>query len=328
MGEMTTPEDTTGTLEAYIEEQFEAALRPMEAHLDAALTNLDRLGDLARRRCGSAQRATWAYHHTYLRERLQDVRIIVGRMVEAKREFARLQAEQAPRREQGGDLDPRILTLPVQMKLDFESLYIFGNLALDQWVMLVSALTGEPTGDRPDFHRLVMMLQATEYAGMLLPAWERHRNDIVWLYYHVRSVRNHFVEHLRTPLQRSQVLTFYGADFELFMPAMPSGDGNRPSIGDAAETLIRQLGRQHVTHVPSEEWDEYGFPYVLQLVFHSIDALGTQVEREQVWEAWQRLGGTLPSYHIVALRLGRFLDESLCTVIEIIGAPPDAPNLT
>lgn len=88
------------------------------------------------------------------------------------------------------------------------------------------------------------------------------------------------------------------------------------------------MGRQYVTHVSSEEWDQYGFPYVLQLVFHSIDALGTQVERERVWEAQKRLGGSLLSYHIVGLRLARFLDESLRTILDMLGARPDAPSPT
>lgn len=225
-----------------------------------------------------------------------------------------------------GTLDPRLLTLPVQMQLDFESLYIFGSLALDQWVMLVGALTGEPAGE-PNFHRFVDVLQVTGYRGVLLPVWERHRADVVWLYYHVRRVRNRYVEHLRVPLQRSQVMTFYGADFELFTPRAPQ-DGVFPSVSAPAEAAIRQMGRQYLTHVPSEVWDEDGFPYVLRLVFFSVDALETPAEREQVWDAWLALGGHSPSYHIVGLRFAGFLDESLRTVMEIIGARPNATNLT
>ncbi len=315
----TMAEDTPETLGAYIEEQFEAALNPMLAQLDSALARLETLGGLARHRPDSAQPTIWVHHHAYLRERLQDVRILLVRLAEAKREFAHLEAEVASRGEGGGVLDPRLLTLPTQMKLDFESLFIFGNLALDQWVMLMSALTGEPAWERSDFQGLMMTLQATGYAGVLLPVWEHHRKDIVWIYYHVRCVRNHFVEHLRVPLQRSQVMTYYGPDFELFMPT-PIQDGTVPSIGEAEETAIRRLAKQYVTHVPSAEWDEYGFPYTLKLVFESIDVLETQAQRERVWQACQRLGVHVPSYHIVGNRLTRFLDESLGTVIEIVGA--------
>ncbi len=64
-------------------------------------------------------------------------------------------------------------------------------------------------------------LQDTTYAGALAPMWDRHRRDLVWVFYQVRRVRNKFVEHLRNPLQRTQTMTFYGADFDLFMPRLP-----------------------------------------------------------------------------------------------------------
>jgi hypothetical protein len=316
------PQDAPETLEAYIEgeKQSEAAFRPITIHLDTALANLGTLGDLARRRRDPAQRATWTHHHGYLGERIRDVRIITGRMAEAKHEFSRRQLEE----KLSDGIDPSLgIILPTQMKLDFESLFIFGNLALDQLAMLANTLTREPTGDlRYPFNRLVEMFEVPGYAGVLLPVWERHRSDIVWLYYHVRRVRNTFVEHLNLPFQRSPVSTFYGPDFELFMPALVE-DGSTPSVGEAMERAIRQLGSRHVPHVSREEWDEYGFPYVLRRVFDSIDALDTRAEREQVWEACQYLGVHTPPYHIIGVRLARFLDASLRTVSEIIGANPN-----
>lgn len=67
----------------------------------------------------------WAYQHSYLRERLQDNRTILGWIVDAKREYVHLEVQRASQREDGGILDPKMLTLPQQMKLNFESLHIF-----------------------------------------------------------------------------------------------------------------------------------------------------------------------------------------------------------
>jgi hypothetical protein len=241
-------------------------------------------------------------------------------MAEVKREFARRHLQE----ELTDVIDPSLgLILPTQMKLDFESLFIFGNLALDQVALLANTLTGEPTGDlRHPYNRLMEVLEVPGYAGVLLPVWERHRNDIVWLYYHVRRVRNTFVEHLSLPFQRSPVSTFYGPDFEMFMPALVE-DGTVPSIGEASERAIRQLGYRCVTRIPRKELDRYGFPHVLRLVFNSIDALDTRGEREQVWKACQQLGVHVPSYHIIGVRLARFLDESIRAVGEIIGENPE-----
>ncbi len=309
-------EDTLEAHEAYVEgeKQCDAVFRPIMAHLEAALTSHRVLGDLARDRHNPTQRTVWTHHHGYLRERLEDIRIISGRMRETKREFARRHAQE----ELSGVIDiPLGISLPTQMRLDFESLYIFGNLALDQLVMLIRSLTGEPTGS--DFHQLLVSLQSLGYSGVLRPLWERHRSDIVWLYYQVRCVRNHFIEHLRVAFQRSTVVAFYGPEVELFMPALVD-DGSIPSIGEASERAIRELGSRYVAHIPSEMWNRYGFPYVLRLVFNSIAALSTQAEREQVWDACRCLGVHVPSYHVIGVRLARFLDESLRDVIEIIGA--------
>ena len=163
---------------AYIEEQFEVVLRPIEVHLTAALVTLEKLETLTLQRRAPALQLASTHHYGYLRGRLQDIRIILGRIVEAKHAYVYLEGEHpASQAERCGVPDSRLLA---QITLDFESLYIFGNLALDQWVMLVNAITGEPPNEKsPDFHRLIMTLQAKEYAGRLLPVWKRHRNDIV-----------------------------------------------------------------------------------------------------------------------------------------------------
>ena len=305
---------------AYTEEQFQAAVPPILQHLEAALGHLQGIADLARQGRIVPRRLEWGTHQTYLRERVQDVRIIIERLVAGKREFAELHAQRPPD-DHGGALDVRVLTLPTQMKLDYEALYIFGNQTLDQLAMLAFALTGEQpvSGRDPDFHEMMQTLQHPGYAGPLASLWDRHRCKLVWIYYQVRRVRNRFVEHLRNPLQRTQTMTFYGADFDLFMPRLPQV-GAPPATDEATQAQIREFGRRAFLHIPPQEWNEYGFPYVLKLVFDFIDHVESWPDREVVWSACVRHGIQVPSYHVVAFRLAQLLDECLGTLTEIAAA--------
>jgi hypothetical protein len=69
--------------------------------------------------------------------------------------------------------------------MDVESLYIFANMALDQWAYtIVYSLGLAPKQcEKQPLHELVMQLQKTCPLKQLRTLSDRHLEDALWLYY-------------------------------------------------------------------------------------------------------------------------------------------------
>lgn len=263
--------------------------------------------------------------------------IILQRLGTTRKEMTELAIKEARfrgmQRKRGGSMPEKVkglLTrqslLQPQMKLDMESLYIFGNLALDQWAIMIAYLVGLQNPEGFSFHGLVMMLQAKNYAGPLKPFWDRHRSDILWLYYQLRSYRNIFVEHLRRPWQRGTTMTVYGEDFNLFIPT-PPGFGDEAEINRDLEA-IRPYAPRRLREAPDDYWEKKNLRRLLEVTFMHIDEIPDQEGRDKVWYVWSKVGGSTPSYEVIAYRLARFLKESIPSISEIVSANPGRVNLT
>src|SRR5437667_1067831 len=118
-----------------------------------------------------------------------------------------------------------------QMKLDMESLYIFGNLLLDQWAHVVGYVVNDQEPKKFSFASFVDKVQKKGDKGLLEPLWQKHRQDLLWLFYQLRMYRNVFIEHMKVPQQRGTNRTFEGHDFHLFSPT---------SIGWLDDNLFEQ----------------------------------------------------------------------------------------
>ena len=106
------------------------------------------------------------------------------------------------------------------MKLDLETLYLFGNILLDQWALQVITIGDTQVRKQHPFRELVEHLdQATD--DVLGPLWDRTRDDMLWLHYQLRFYRNRFITHANRPWQRGTTASVMGADFNLFTPTPP-----------------------------------------------------------------------------------------------------------
>jgi len=81
-----------------------------------------------------------------------------------------------------------------QMQIDLESLYVFGNVLIDHWSKMMISLVGKNPSEF-SFNKLYKELSKAGYKGSLLSLWEKHKEDIIWIYYHLRQYRNFFIEH-------------------------------------------------------------------------------------------------------------------------------------
>lgn len=210
--------------------------------------------------------------------------------------------------------------LTEQMKLDMESLYVFGNLLLDQWSYMTAYLTGINSPDSFDFHALYDEMSSKKEKGSFSLLWDKHRKDIYWLYYQLRSYRNIFIEHVRRPWQRGNMMSVYGDDFNLFIPT-PPGWLDDEEIQRNLKGIFH-LAPKILQDAPDDYWEKKNLRRVLEVTFTHIDDIEEKKDREKVWDVWKIVGGSTPSYDVVGYRLMNFIVNSVPTLIDIISKNP------
>lgn len=211
-----------------------------------------------------------------------------------------------------------------QMKLDMESLFIFGNLLLEQWTYVILYLVGESNLKDQNFSKFVTTLQSRKDKGLLQALWDNHHADMTWLYYQLRSYRNVFIEHVKAPWQRGTSRDMFGDNFRLATPS-PVGWIDEIEI----ERLIRKLAYLAPTWVTvlRTTWNKNNIRQLLEIIFYHIDTIIEHPQREKVWEVWEKVGGWTPSYDMIAFRLMRFIAQSMLTMLGVITKHPDVINI-
>lgn len=132
------------------------------------------------------------HHHSHLIERIKDVKKIIKRLGENRKAITDLSIREnalRPVKVVPGKPYPKKLQvimskhhdLTEQMKLDMESLYVFGNLLLDQWAYMIGYLVGVNSPDSFNFHALYDEMSSNKDKELFSLLWDRHRRDIYWL---------------------------------------------------------------------------------------------------------------------------------------------------
>ncbi len=281
------------------------------------------------------------YHIGYLIERINDVQRIMMRMALARKELTNLEIKlhfMTPAKVVPGKPYPKRLqlvnkrsnNLREQMRQDMESLFIYGNLLLDQWSYVIGYVAGyEVPKDQKEilsgkkdlnFAGLLNLLQAKEYTGELAQFWNLHKKDIIWLNFHLRAYRNIFVEHMRKPWQRGTTMASYGDDFNFHIPT-PVGYVNEVEKKKVLQEIYK-LAPQRLKDMPDDYWEKKNLHRVLEVTLYYIDELDNQSDRDKVWEVWHKLGGSAPSYDTIGIRLLNHLFTSLDTINNFITKYP------
>ncbi len=313
------------------------------------------------------------YYIGYMQERIKDVRRIMIRMVITRKRITELHFQEnavMPEKIEPGKPYPKKVNeilqqmheLTEQMKQDMESLYIYGNLLLDQWAYVIGYISGyevpEKSKAKPyfyynDFEKLfedeatkkelkdfwkkhkaeakegdieinfiglLSLLQDLKYTGELSDFWKEHKKDIIWLNFHLRFFRNVFIEHLRKPWQRGNTMGSYTDDFNLHIPA-PVGYVD-PKEEKRILEEIYPLSPQRLRDMPDDYWEKKNLRRVLEVTLNYIDEIENQADREKVWNAWHKLGGSTPSYDVIGSRLFNYIFKSLDTMIAFVDKYP------
>lgn len=207
------------------------------------------------------------------------------------------------------------------MKLDFESLYMFGGVLLDQWALLAIAVGNIPCPKQHPFRELVDFLDENP-STVLAPLWEAVKDDALWLYYQLRFYRNRFIVHANRPWQRGTTRTVYGNDFNLFTPT-PPGWLNDEALDVEIFSLMSLVPRGFEHERPAR---------LIEVLFDLIPQF-KKPDRKSISRLFGKKGGSTPDFKRVGKQLLHFIvrgTEQLIKIAETNLANVDlgAPHLT
>ena len=221
--------------------------------------------------------------------------------------------------------------LSSHMKQDFETLYIFGGILLDQWSLLAISVGGLPLPRKHPFTELVRFFESGR-ASVLGPIWQGRKSQMLWLYYQLRFYRNRFVVHGNRPWQRGTTRATYGDEFRLHTPS-PPGWLDDERLNEQIQNLIH-LAPEAIRTAQEDNWERARPGALIERIFDNIGNIADLRDRERVAGLFGEKGGSTPSFQIIAKNLLEFVGDATRMLDEVarnnlavidIGGPPRPP---
>jgi len=226
-----------------------------------------------------------------------------------QREATLLPRDWAPREPYLDDVDLVIdeeRKVSRSMLVDFESLYMFGGILLDQWALVAARMGSAPMGSDHPFKEMTSLLEAGR-GDTLQPVWDELRESLLWLHFHVRHYRNKFIVHANRPWQRGTTQALGRIEFRLFTPT-PVGWLDEAKVHDEIISLS-SFGAVVLPSTSPDELSSLGSRNLLTALFENIGLIPGQYDRERIAALYAQVGGSTPTFQVVATRLFRFIAE-------------------
>ncbi len=199
-------------------------------------------------------------------------------------------------------------------QLDFESLYVFGMVMLDQWSLIAASIANLPIKRKHPFVELVDSWER-DASGSLASIWEKYHTDILWLHYQLRFYRNRFIVHANRPWSRGATRTVWGEDFVLFTPTPPGwlDDG----ILNKQILDLLPLAPARIRDATDDYWEKVRPGRIIEVLFEDIGNIKSRDDREKIAELYGKKGGSTPSFQIIAGALLVFIEKATNELIAI-----------
>lgn len=188
-----------------------------------------------------------------------------------------------------------------RLKLDFESLYLFGGILLDQFSIITSHIGQFNEPENFTFANLIKRLKVDKNSGILNTFWEKQKGDISWLNAQLKFYRNKFIVHVDREWQRSQVYDLYAYNFRLFSPASPSR-GPTQSIKNEIYDLSSKL-----LNTPREQLLKTQPRKLLEKLIHRIKEFDDIEDHKDIYRLTLETGLATPSFQYLVVRLFSFI---------------------
>ncbi len=270
-------------------------------------------------------------HQSHASERIRDVRVIFERLLDARHGYTRLNAEINEARPAdwpaGVPFPQPVAGLMVQadgvnhaLKLDYESLFHFGGVLLDQWAFAAGYLAGVERPQAFHFHLLAEHVEGENPRPALRPIRQGLLAHTRWLHFWMRTYRNRFVVHATRPWQRGTVWTERADDFALFTPSPPGWVDDAAVATEIGELLAH--APEWLQNADPNYWEKQRPLALLGRVIENIGRIDRQQIRDRVAELANRSGVTTPTFQVVASVLADFLYRATPLVLEAALAAP------
>lgn len=188
-------------------------------------------------------------------------------------------------------------------QLDVESLYIFGQILLDQWSLLAIAVGNLSLKGVHPFRELINYFEDNP-DGILKPLWDEYKSRMLWLYYQVRFYRNRFIIHANRPWQRGTTRSSFGEEYNLFIPT-PPGWLDDKKLDEEIKTLL-PLTPPRIRDARDDYWEKARPGRIIEVLFDDIGNIRDKKDREKIAELFGKKGGSTPTFQVVAKEMLEF----------------------
>lgn len=215
-------------------------------------------------------------------------------------------------------------------QLDSESLYIFGQILLDQWSLLAIAVANIPVKKVHPFVELIAYLEENPDC-LLKPIWDKYSSRMLWLHFQVRFYRNRFIVHANRPWQRGTTRSVWGEEYNLHTPTPPGWLDDKKLDSEIRELL--PLTPPRIRDAQDDYWEKARAGRIIEVLFQDIGSISRKADREKIAELFGKKGGSTPTFQVIAKNLLEFVQgaTNLLAVVakdNLITVDLGAPNKT
>jgi len=301
-----------------------------------AKTNLDLLSKTVLEGLNPPAGAYAFFNHiSHALSRIKDIGMITDRLYEEINALIRLSIEEQriqPNTLKPGEPYPEpyqvILSKSSEIneyaELDMESLYIFGQVLLDQWGLIAAAVGGLKLKGEHPFVELVKHFEETP-TSPLKDIWDGYKSQILWLHYQIRFYRNRFIIHANRPWQRGSTRTSLGEEFNLFIPS-PPGWLDDEKLDEEIRKLL-PLTPPRIKNAPDDYWEKARPGRIIEVLFDGIGEIENTEDRKRISELFGKIGGSTPTFQIILKNLLQFIAGATELLNKIAEGNLDRVNL-
>lgn len=232
--------------------------------------------------------------------RARDVARIYRRTLDLRQEL--LELDKVCRADAASELTVRRDDVAEEVRTAFECLYLFGNVALDEWACLTAYVFGWPQPLETTFDRFRAMADGDGLPEEFRP----FASDLLWLITQVRFYRNKFIVHVKRPWSIGHTRSTYEYDFQLSSTALPASYDDAEML-EQVTSLARRVGIR-LEDAPAR--------MLLPILVDMLGEVSSTKIREEIRACYLRYGTLTPTFHEV----GRNILEFLETGTEILAA--------
>jgi hypothetical protein len=294
-------------------------------YLTLARSSVQQLLDVNRRSTTSLVAARNVPSGTYLLfnqtarlgVRVKQLGIVFERLCDQRQRLSDLDVVVRQRRVLGEDPDQQESgKVNERLRLDFESLYLIGSIALDLWACLSAHVIDLTEPEEASFQTFADQAFSAAPRPEFRPLIEELGAEIRGLEVLVKFYRNRFVTHVKRPWQisESRITDAYNFSFNCVLPSDPG----RAALDRETTRMAACEGFSLVNGTPHQT--------LLELVLR-LPTITDRVRQHSIKQLYLKHGALTPSFHVVAERLFRFLLRATEVTESIAIAAPSRVNI-